>query len=201
MQAKTDIVPSTIGQARRPPVIVIESAGTGADAYPIEVGFVMPHRATMCTLIRPLPEWAAWDASEESRHGISRAVLVDHGRDVVAVVDLLDKHLAGQLVYSDDRLTAFSLLRTLYIAAGRLPTFQLASVHCLLERSDEAVWNAKKAHVTERIGARRWRASNEALILQMTACELRAEGGWARPKTFTHPPIWRRLIREEALAA
>src|SRR3954469_22423607 len=83
------------------PTLDVEASGFGAGSYPIEVGVVLADRRSYCSLVKPEPEWAHWDAAAEDVHGISRAMLMRHGKPAKLVADQLNAFLYGLTVYSD----------------------------------------------------------------------------------------------------
>src|SRR5262245_11537446 len=87
---------------KRPPIILdIEASGFGADSYPIEIGVAFADGTKYCSLIAPLPRWTWWDAAAEKLHGVSRAVLEQHGRPAGEVAARLNDLIGPRTAYSD----------------------------------------------------------------------------------------------------
>jgi hypothetical protein len=155
-----------------PAVLDIEASGFGAGSYPIEVGFVLADGRAFCTLVRPEPQWQAWDPAAEAVHRIPRAALHAHGRAPSVVTRWLNELLAGQTVYCDGWGHDFAWLHTLYDAAGAVPSFRLESIATLLEPATCERWHAVKAEVMAASNLDRHRASSDAKVLQRTVLAL-----------------------------
>lgn len=161
-----------------PPVLDIEASGFGAGSYPIEIGFVLANGDAYCTLIAPEPHWTHWDAAAQAVHGITRSTLFRFGKAASVVVGELDLRLAGATIYSDAWCHDYTWLNVLYAAAGRTPSFKLASLHSVVGEVPQSRWNAVRAEVERREGGTRHRASADARVLQQTARELAAATSW-----------------------
>lgn len=126
----------------------------------------MPEGETQCMIIRPHEDWTHWDSSAESLHGISRGVLLRHGRDLEEVAKTLNHYLNGKVVYSDAWGNDSSWLALLYEYAGLPQRFQLESLRSLMSEPQVASWETVKQSVVREYGYRRHRASHDAIILQ-----------------------------------
>lgn len=150
-----------------PPIIDIEASGFGARSYPIEIGYVLGDGRSRCTLVRPAPHWTHWDDGAARVHGIVRPTLLQHGRDVAEVADLLNHDLAGQTVYCDGWAHDYPWLALLFDEAGRAPRFRLESVTTLLDESRLARLDTVRRAAVAELGLARHRASNDARALQL----------------------------------
>jgi len=68
-----------------PAFVDVEASSLGPRGYPIEVGLITRDGSMYCTLILPPPDWSgrddvAWDADAERVHGITRGILLAHGK-------------------------------------------------------------------------------------------------------------------------
>ena len=149
-------------------VIDVEASGFGRGSYPIEVGFVLGSGESYCMLIAPEPEWTHWDQDAESLHGISRELLKSHGRPIKEVADFLNKHLAGQVVYTDAWGNDSSWLGLLFNDAECSQHFKLESLCSLLTEEQKNIWHDIKDKVQLELSVKRHRASNDARLLQQT---------------------------------
>jgi len=154
------------------PTLDIEASGFGAGSYPIEVGVVLADRRSYCTLVKPEPEWEHWDDAAEAVHGISRDMLMRHGRSAKLVAEQLDMFLFGLTVYTDAWSQDYSWTNRLFYAVGRVPRFKLASLNEIVGEVEATRWNAAKSAVVARTKAKRHRASADARVLQDTVYEL-----------------------------
>lgn len=150
------------------PVIDVEASGFGRSSYPVEVGVVLPDGDTHCMIIRPQPDWVHWDCSAQSLHGIERATLLSHGREIEVVARSLNQWLGGQVVYSDAWGNDSSWLGLLFEAADISQHFQIDSLRSIMTEAQAACWHEVKAQVITELGFKRHRASYDALILQQT---------------------------------
>ncbi|MFT7721493.1 MAG: hypothetical protein QM788_01465 [Roseateles sp.] len=156
-----------------PAILDIEASGFGPGSYPIEVGFVAPDGALFCALVRPEPDWLHWDAAAEALHGISRELLLRHGRPARWLAEQINQRLAGQTVYCDGWGQDYPWLARLYDAAGLSPAFRLDDLRRLLSEPEARRWGG----VTEAVRARqqigRHRASSDARVLQLALGEIK----------------------------
>ena len=157
-----------------PCVIDIEASGFGRGSYPIEVGFALPDGRTGCTLIRPPEEWSHWDGHAQRLHGLTRDVLLRHGRPATEVADLLNEKLAGRSVYCDNWAHDFAWLARLYDSAGATPAFRLRHVRELLDEAQAARWDTACSDARAGLKVGRHRASNDARVLQHAWASLQA---------------------------
>ncbi|MDH4052370.1 MAG: hypothetical protein OEU93_12420 [Rubrivivax sp.] len=149
-----------------PCTLDIEASGFGRDSYPIEVGFVRDDGFSLCTLIRPQPDWTHWDASAAGLHGISRDTLQRHGRPVAEVARALNEALAGCTVYCDGWAHDYPWLGRLFDAADAVPAFRLESAACLLPGGALDALGAACLRARAELGVQRHRASVDARVLQ-----------------------------------
>lgn len=126
----------------------------------------MPDGETQCMIIQPHTDWTHWDSSAESLHGISRGVLLRHGRNLVEVASSLNESLRGEVVYSDAWGNDSSWLSLLFEYAEMPQKFQIESLRSLMSESQVASWEQVKQSVIREYGYRRHRASHDAVILQ-----------------------------------
>jgi hypothetical protein len=159
---------------RAPTVLDIEASGFGRDSYPIEVGYVLPDGGSYCSLIRPAPGWAHWDATAERVHRISRDTLLQHGRSVANVAARLNAELQGQTVYCDGWAHDYTWLGALFEAAALAPAFRLENLRALLTDREASMWGVLKQQVATEMRLQRHRASADAKVLQQTLMRLRA---------------------------
>ena len=151
-----------------PAILDFEASGLGRGSYPIEVGYVLSDGRSGCQLIRPEPEWQAWDPAAERLHGISRAQLLRHGRPAREVARQLNGELRGEILYSDAWGSDLSWLSLLFDAAGLVPLFRLESLRKLLDERQQRLWHEAHQTVMRELGLGRHRASTDARILQQT---------------------------------
>lgn len=151
-----------------PIIIDVEASGFGRDSYPIEVGLVLPDGSPHCMLISPARTWTAWSDEAEQVHGISRAVLREHGRPVQDVAWRLNELLRDKTVYSDAWLFDMSWLGKLYDMANMPQTFRIAALTELMSEQQTAIWDDTKNQVIHDLALRRHRASGDARIIQET---------------------------------
>jgi len=149
-----------------PCVLDIEASGFGRSSYPIEVGYVLPDGRAACMLVRPAAEWTHWDAGAEQVHGITRSVLVSHGRDAREVALALNRDLEGRTVYCDGWAHDYAWLAALFEEAGFSPNFKLESVGALLDEDHLAQLDHARREAVAELGLTRHRASNDARALQ-----------------------------------
>src|SRR5689334_15524333 len=108
------------------PVFVdVEASGFGRGSYPIEIGFVDSDGQAFCCLIHPVPDWRHWDDGAEALHGISRDLLMRHGRPPEWVAAEMNARLRGKTVYCDGWAHDYPWLARLYDSADLVPSFEL----------------------------------------------------------------------------
>jgi len=151
-----------------PAILDVEASGFGRGSYPIEVGFVAPDGGLFCSLIKPLPEWQHWDESAQALHGITRELLIQHGRAAEWVAAEINQRLAGQTVYCDAWAHDYPWLARLFDVAGMVPRFKLADLRSLLNEAEAARWHEALGEVREELQLQRHRASTDARVLQIT---------------------------------
>lgn len=149
-----------------PCVMDIEASGFGRGSYPIEIGYIRGDGSSYCSLVRPEPEWLAWDGRAERLHGLTRELLNEHGRAPTEIADHLNEALAGTDVYCDGWAHDYTWLAVLFDAAGRQPRFRLRHIHELLGPDLLARWDPTCAAVRAAHPAPRHRASHDARVLQ-----------------------------------
>lgn len=164
-----------------PCVIDIEASGFGPGSYPIEVGYVLPDGQPRCTLVRPAQDWTHWDTGAQRLHGITRPLLLDHGRPPEAVARMLNEDLAGRAVYTDNWAHDYAWLALLYDCAALAPAFRLRHLHELLDDQQAARWDRACAAARRRLRVQRHRASNDARILQRALGHLGLHGAEGPP--------------------
>ncbi len=156
-----------------PAILDIEASGFGRGSYPIEVGLVAADGALFCALVRPEPDWLHWDDEAEALHGISRELLLSHGRPARWLAEQINQRLAGQTVYCDGWGQDYPWLSRLYDAAELSPSFRLDDLRQLLSEPEAQRWR----DVTEAVRARqqisRHRASSDARVLQLALEEIK----------------------------
>lgn len=152
----------------------IEASGFGRGSYPIEVGLVRRDGVAFCTLIQPCADWTHWDAGAEQVHGITRQILLRHGRPVREVAELLNLHLAGEVAYSDGWAMDYPWLARLFHEAGVAPGFRLEPITRLLHPERLPGYRAAREAALATLGVTRHRASNDARALQLALRQLMA---------------------------
>ena len=152
--------------------IDVEASGFGAGSYPIEVGVALANGSLHCSLIRPLPHWQHWRDDAEAVHGITRESLLVSGRSPLEVALLLNRCLDGQIVYTDAWGNDSCWLGLLFEESGVRQRFRLESIVTILTPAQMERWQQTKQQVIADSQLDRHRASQDALILQRTYCEL-----------------------------
>lgn len=151
-----------------PIVIDIESSGFGPDSYPIEIGVALSSGMRLSMLVRPEPDWSFWDERAEAVHGITRSLLLSHGRPVKQVATLLNGHLQGLKTYCDGWVVDKPWLTRLFRAAGIDMQFQLSPIEQLMSEPQMERWDSVKQQVLSESRESRHRASFDAWIIQQT---------------------------------
>ena len=151
-----------------PIIIDIEASGFGKGSYPIEIGLALPDRRTHCTLIKPQPDWTHWTQEGESLHHLSHDKLIRYGKPVDEVTEELNHLLSGCTVYSDGWGNDMSWLGLLYDVAGTYPSFRIETLLNIVSEEQKAIWHQTKNKLQQEQQFIRHRASNDALIIQMT---------------------------------
>lgn len=150
-----------------PTIVDLEASGFGAHSYPIEIGVALPDGQTACYLIRPETDWVHWDETSAHLHGLSRNLLLQHGKPVREVARALNDLLGQRTVY-----TAWGVDQTwltlLYECAQVRQWFHLESLQVLFSEAQYAIWNEVKAQIFAECQFQRHRASNDARVIQMT---------------------------------
>ncbi|WP_202820297.1 3'-5' exonuclease [Roseateles aquatilis] len=159
-----------------PTILDVEASGFGRGSYPIEIGFVEATGLPFCSLIQPAPDWLHWDGAAESLHGISRELLLRHGRPREWVAQEINTRLAGQTVYCDSWGHDYSWLSTLFESVGITPRFRLEDVRRLLSEDEAGRWAVVQQEVRAEARLRRHRASADAKVLQMTLMRIKHGG-------------------------
>lgn len=158
-----------------PNVIDFEASGFGADSYPIEVGVVLADGQKYCALIKPLMGWHFWSAEAERIHGLSREMLIQHGKPVRVVINELNAFLGNQVAYSDGWVVDKPWLSRLYYGSGVEPSFFLSPLEMILKEEQMAIWSETKSEVIDELALQRHRASSDALIIQETFVRTRQQ--------------------------
>jgi hypothetical protein len=146
----------------------VEASGFGSASYPIEVGCVFPDGGSYCSLIKPEPDWLHWDDSAEKVHGITRQVLIQHGRTPQIVATELNAKLSGKRVVTDAWYHDYNWIHRLFEATTLTPRFELMDLRSLLDEEKISRWDSVKADVQAELNLQRHRASHDARVLQMT---------------------------------
>lgn len=155
-------------QNLRPNIIDFEASGFGEDSYPIEVGVVLANGDKYCALIKPASKWLFWDEQAEQIHGLSRELLVEHGKPIQLVAAELNAFLAGRVVYSDGWVVDKAWLSRLSYDSGIQPSFYLSPLEMILKEEQMEIWSQIKPEVIADLALQRHRASSDALIVQET---------------------------------
>jgi DNA polymerase III epsilon subunit-like protein len=158
-------------------VIDIEASGFGRHSYPIEVGYVLPDGRARCTLITPAAGWTHWDDGAARVHGITRETLLQHGKPVHEVAQMLNADLAGMTAYCDGWAHDYTWLAVLFDAAELAPHFKLESVNRLLRDSQLAQLDDARRGATQELGLTRHRASSDARVLQQALARVAGRKG------------------------
>ncbi len=159
-----------------PWVLDVEASGFGRGSYPIEVGYVGPAGEVGCTLVLPQPDWTGWDPGAARVHGISRELLLMHGKPVDVVARLLNDQLAGREVYCDAWAHDYVWLARLFDAADRAPAFRLRDLRELLAPEELDRFDAVREGVRRDFAGQRHRASADARVLQLSVAAVRRGG-------------------------
>ncbi len=168
-----------------PAFIDVEASSLGTRGYPIEVGLITSEGSMYCTLILPPDDWSkldplVWDAAAESVHGISRAILQNHGKPLPEVARELNRVAQGLTLFSDAWGNDYPWLARLFDAAELPMRFHVESSRSLLSDAEAGRWSAAKQQVIAELNLRRHRASSDAKILQRTLLRIKAEQAWLR---------------------
>jgi len=151
-----------------PTILDIEASGFGKGSYPIEVGFSLPDKSSHCFLIKPQDDWTHWNKGAEEVHGISRSILLEHGRPVKEVAHELNQLLSNHTVFSDGWGYDLSWISLLFEAAGCHMNFRIEALYSLLSQEQLLVWESSRREVLKELGVQRHRASSDARIIQET---------------------------------
>ena len=151
-----------------PSIIDIEASGFGHDSYPIEIGIAHSSGHRFCTLIQPDSRWTYWDISAEQIHQISRRQLMNMGRPIDEVAQMLNDHYQGQTLYSDGWVVDKPWIATLFQAASTQMKFSVSPLEMILDEAQMECWHDVKQQVMIEKGLIRHRASNDAYIVQQT---------------------------------
>jgi hypothetical protein len=153
---------------KRPFIIDVEASGFGSTSYPIEIGVVLADGWRYCSLVVPIAEWTHWDDGAQKVHGISRDMLITHGKPVHEVADELNEVLSGKTLYSDAWVVDKPWLTTLFHAAHRPMEFSVSPLELILSEPQMAVWYETRDALLAETELQRHRASNDAWIIQET---------------------------------
>lgn len=155
-------------QIEQPLIIDVEASGLGRGSYPIEVGVALPNGECFCAIICPDDDWQHWDSEAEKLHGITRPILLAHGRPIVEVAQLLNQWVDGRVAYSDGWGNDSSWLGLLFEYAGVTQRFKLDSLRSIMSEAQADIWHQVKERVVADCHFQRHRASNDVRILQQT---------------------------------
>ena len=151
-----------------PIILDLEASGFGSGSYPIEVGIAIRSDKRFSSLIKPVRAWRHWDAAAEALHGISRELLLAHGKSVSVVAGELNKLLHDKTVFSDGWVVDKPWLTQLYFEAGMSMSFNLSPIELIMTEAQTEIWDACKTQVRAQLPAVRHRASHDAWIIQET---------------------------------
>jgi hypothetical protein len=151
-----------------PIIIDVEASGFGQGSYPVEVGVALADGSRHCYLVAPARQWKSWDEEAERIHGISRELLLTHGRPLQDVAWRLNELLRNKTAYSDAWSFDMSWIGKLYDAANMRQDFRVADISELIDEGQHGRWAELKQQVAAELGLRRHRASGDARILQET---------------------------------
>jgi len=153
---------------KTPIIIDIEASGFGKGSYPIEVGVINDVQKTYCSLVRPAPGWTHWSHESQAIHGISKEMLIKHGKDIADIATQLNDMLYGNVVYSDAWGNDQSWLSYLFYTANLPQKFKLESIVALLTEAQMEKWHDTKRKIMAISEEQRHRASNDAKLIQLT---------------------------------
>ena len=123
---------------------------------------------THCFLIRPEPDWTHWDPGSEALHGITKQLLFEKGLPIKSVCRGLNTLLEGKTVYSDNWGFDQTWISLMFECANVYARFNIESILTILSESQVLRWDATKDATLSACGFQRHRASNDALLLQLT---------------------------------
>ena len=150
-----------------PAILDIEASGFGRGSYPIEIGFIESQGRGFCSLVHPLPDWKHWDDEAESLHGITRDLLMRHGKPPEWVAAEMNTRLRGTTVYCDGWGHDYPWLARLFEGADLHPSFKLEDLRTLLSEDEAARWHSVIGQVRQEQNICRHRASTDAKVLQL----------------------------------
>jgi hypothetical protein len=127
-----------------------------------------------CGLVCPEPDWLHWDDGAEALHGISRALLQQHGKPARWMAEQLNARLRGQVVFCDGWGHDYTWLARLYDAVELRMSFKLDDLRKLLSEDEAARWKGVTEAVRARQQLTRHRASSDARVLQLALGEVKA---------------------------
>ncbi|MGI1669040.1 MAG: hypothetical protein K6L74_01810 [Neptuniibacter sp.] len=153
---------------KRPYIIDLEASGFGRDSYPIEVGVALEEGERYCCLIYPDPSWTHWSENAEQCHQISRANLLENGKPIDLVADMLNTLLEGKTVYSDAWSWDTTWLNTLFSKADVSMSFHISPLEMIMNEEQVDIWGSFRDQVIEDLNIVRHRASNDAFLIQET---------------------------------
>ena len=131
----------------------------------------MPDDQAYCSLIKPEPGWVHWDKQAEILHGVSKSVLLEHGKEARLVAEQLNQLLQGKTVYSDAWGNDMSWISLLFDQVDLLQRFTVDALHKLLSHEQQLQWDGVKKQVMLDTELKRHRASSDARMLQQTYCQ------------------------------
>ena len=153
---------------KRPYILDLEASGFGRESYPIEVGVAMDEGERYCCLIHPDPSWTHWSESAEQCHQIPRTTLMQHGKPLDLVADMLNMLLEGKTVYSDAWSWDTTWLNRLFRQAQKSKTFRISPLEMIMNEEQVDIWDQTRDLVSDELNIVRHRASNDALLIQET---------------------------------
>ena len=168
-------------------ILDIEASGFGPDSYPIEIGAVLQSGEQYCTLIHPAADWMHWDACAEKVHGVSRELLLKHGKPINQVAIELNDFIGNNTIYSDCWGVDQPWLTKLFYAAAINQKFRLSDLECILKEPQMAIWHQTKKQVQAESNLKRHRASSDAKVIQLTYLRSKAYYQKALARDPVHP--------------
>ncbi|KAI1699014.1 hypothetical protein Ddc_18806 [Ditylenchus destructor] len=157
----------------RPPSWTSRPAVSAAAAIRFEIGFVEATGLPFCSLIQPAPEWQHWDEQAEQLHGISRELLLRHGRPREWVA----KRSTGDWPDRPSTATAGATITAGCPSSSRAPAACRASSWKTCggcsARTRRAAGPPCRRRCANEARLRRHRASADAKVLQMTLMRIK----------------------------
>lgn len=151
-----------------PGIIDLKASGFGRQSYSIEVGYILGNGNMFCSLIKPAESWDRGDESAEEVHDISQKTLLEAGKPVTEIAQIINEQLSGETIYSDPWGNDSSWLGLLFDEANMPMRFRMDSIRSFLTEEQATKWHDTKERVIKSTPLKRHRASANAAILQKT---------------------------------